>query len=90
MSNSNINNGKRHVRDRAYYGGTPNQKKRIKFILPEEEPKMNKKYNFKYNIESIITIILIATGWTGGNEGMKILAMIFAFLSGWSYWKMED
>ena len=26
MSNSNVNNGKRHVRDRACYGGMPNQK----------------------------------------------------------------
>ena len=90
MSNSNVNNGKRHVRDRVFYGGMPNQKKRIRFIIPDKELKMNKKYNFKHNIESIITIILIATGWTGGNEGMKILAIIFAFLSGWSYWKMED
>ncbi len=85
MSNSNFNNGKRHVRDRACYGGIPNQKKRVRHPALEK-----KKYNFKYNIESIITIILIATGWTGGNEGMKILAMLFAFLSGWSYWKMED
>lgn len=85
MSNSNINNGKRHVRDRVCYGGIPNQKKRVRHPALEK-----KKYNFKYNIESIITIILIATGWTGGNEGMKTLAIIFAFLSGWSYWKMED
>ena len=85
MSNSNVNNGKRHVRDRACYGGMPNQKKRIRH--PSSE---NKKYQFKYNIESIITIILIATGWTGGNEGMKILAIFFAFISGWSYWKKEN
>ena len=54
MSNSNINNGKRHVRDRAFYGGAPNQKKRIRHPALED-----KKYHFKYNIESIITIILI-------------------------------
>lgn len=85
MSNSNINNGKRHVRDRAFYGGAPNQKKRIRHPALED-----KKYHFKYNIESIITIILISTGWAGGNEGMKLLAIFFAFASGWSYWKKED
>ena len=90
MSNNNFNNGKRHVRDRAYYGGAPNQKKRIKFITPDEEPKMNKKYHFKFNIESIFTMMLIAAGWTGGNEGMKILAMLFAFASGWSYQVKEN
>ena len=85
MSNSNVNNGKRHVRDRAFYGGAPNQKKRIKFTIPDKELKMNKKYHFKFNIESFIAMMLIAIGWTGGNEGMKILAMFFAFVSGWSY-----
>lgn len=50
MSNSNFNNGKRHVRDRACYGGMSNQKKRIRFINPDEEVKKEKRYF----IESII------------------------------------
>ena len=90
MSNSNFNNGKRHVRDRAYYGGAPNQKKRIKFITPDEEIKPNNKLKIKFSIDSIITMCLIYVGWPAGiNEGVKILAMLFAFASGWSYWK-ED
>ena len=89
MSNSNFNNGKRHVRDRAYYGGAPNQKKRVKFITPDEEIKPN-KLKIKFSIDSIITMCLIYVGWPAGiNEGVKILAMLFAFASGWSYWK-ED
>lgn len=85
MSNSNINNGKRHVRDRVCYDGMPNQKKRVRHPALEK-----KKYNFKYNIESIFTMMLIAVGWTGGSEGMKILAMLFAFASGWSYQVKEN
>lgn len=83
MSNGFYNNGKRHIQDRAYYGGAPNQKKRIKFINPDEEPK-KKKYFFKYNFESLIAMLLIANGWEG-NETMKILAILFAFAAGWSY-----
>ena len=85
MSSSQINNGKRHVCDRATYSGAPNQKKRIKFINPDEQPK-KEKYLFKYNFESLIALFLIMFGWEGDST-MKILAMLFAFVAGWSYTK---
>ena len=46
MSNSNINNGKRHVRDRAYYGGAPNQKKRVRHSALENKKYMDTKWHF--------------------------------------------
>lgn len=87
MSNSNFNNGKRHVRDRACYGGAPNQKKRIKFITPEEEPKPNKKYLVKYNIDVLVTLFVIVNYW--GDEKVKTIAMLLVLLNGFSFWNKE-
>lgn len=88
MSSTNFNNGKRHCFDRAVYSGVPHSSK--KRVRHNKKVETYKKQHFKFNIESIFTMMLIAAGWTGGSEGMKILAMLFAFVSGWSYWKMED
>ena len=88
MSNSNVNNGKRHVRDRACYGGMPNQKKRIRFINPDEEVKKEKRYLIKYNIESLLAVLIIAHGWQGEN-GLKYLAMFLAFITGFSIYDKE-
>ena len=44
------------MRDRACYGGMPNQKKRIRFINPDEEVKKEKRYLIKYNIESLLAV----------------------------------
>ena len=63
MSNSNFNNGKRHVRDRACYGGMPNQKKRIRFINPDEEVKKEKRYFIEYNIGESLNYIFSFIKW---------------------------
>lgn len=83
MSNSNFNNGKRHVRDKAYYGGIPNQKKRIKFINQKEE-----RFLIKYNLESLLAIFVIAYGWQSEN-GLKYLAMFLVFIAGLSIYDKE-
>ena len=88
MSNSNFNNGKRHVRDKAYYGGIPNQKKRIKFINPNEENKKEERFLIKYNLESLLAIFVIAYGWQSEN-GLKYLAMFLVFIAGLSIYDKE-
>ena len=82
MSTSNINNGKRHVRDRAYYGGVPNKKKRVKFTKKEE----NKKITIKYNLCAVSTALLV-TNHLEGNEAMKILIIFLALFSGLQYFE---
>ena len=87
MSNSNFNNGKRHVRDRACYGGMPNQKKRIRFINPDEEVKKERRYFVKYNIDVLITAFIIANWW--GDGRMKALTIFLVLLNGFSIFDKE-
>ena len=83
MSTSNINNGKRHVRDRAYYGGLPNQKKRIKHIKKEENTQ---RITIKYNLCAVSTALLIANQLEGSEE-MKLFIILLALCSGFQYFK---
>lgn len=83
MSTSNINNGKRHVRDRAYYGGIPNQKKRVKSVKKEESKQ---RITIKYNLCAVSTALLVANHLEG-NEEMKLLVIFLALCSGLQYFK---
>lgn len=82
MSTSNFNNGKRHVRDRAYYGGIPNQKRRIKSVKEESKQRIT----IKYNLCAVSTALLVANHLEG-NEEMKLFIIILALCSGLQYFK---
>ena len=82
MSNSNFNNGKRHVGDRAYYGGAPNQKKRVK---PNNIKEEFTEVIYKYNLCAIAAAFMMAHHWNG-DEGL-IWAILITLFSGFQCFK---
>ena len=75
-----INNGKRHVYDRAVYSGAPNQKKRIK------NKNVETKITIKYNLCALSAALLVGSQLEGP-DNIKLLIMVLALVGGFQIFK---
>ena len=75
-----INNGKRHVYDRAVYSGAPNQKKRIK------NKNVETKITIKYNLCALSAALLVGSQLEGP-DNVKLLIMVLALVGGFQIFK---
>jgi hypothetical protein len=75
-----INNGKRHVYDRAVYSGAPNQKKRIK------NKNVETKITIKYNLCALSAALLVGSQLEGP-DNIKLLIMVLALVGGFQVFK---
>lgn len=75
-----INNGKRHVYDRAVYSGAPNQKKRIK------NKNVETKITIKYNLCALSAALLVGSQLEGP-DNIKLLIIVLALVGGFQVFK---
>ena len=75
-----INNGKRHVYDRAVYSGAPNQKKRIK------NKNVETKITIKYNLCALSAALLVGSQLEGP-DNIKLFIMVLALVGGFQIFK---
>lgn len=75
-----INNGKRHVYDRAVYSGAPNQKKRIK------NKNIETKITIKYNLCALSAALLVGSQLEGP-DNIKLLIMVLVLVGGFQVFK---
>lgn len=75
-----INNGKRHVYDRAVYSDAPNQKKRIK------NKNVETKITIKYNLCALSAALLVGSQLEGP-DNIKLLIMVLALVGGFQVFK---
>jgi hypothetical protein len=75
-----INNGKRHVYDRAVYSGAPNQKKRVK------NKNVETKITIKYNLCALSAALLVGSQLEGP-DNIKLLIMVLALVGGFQVFK---
>lgn len=75
-----VNNGKRHIYDRAVYSGAPNQKKRIKNKNTET------KVTIKYNLCALSAALLVGSQLEGP-DNIKLFIMALALVGGFQVFK---